>query len=312
MTKQYILTIHGGCENIAPGNLSPESEKECLEFLRQSLAAGRIILKGQGHALDAAQEAIRVLEDAPCFNAGRGSVFAHTGRNEMDASLMNGENLQAGAIAATTCIKNPIFAARMVMDRSDHVLLTGSGAEEFAAKQGLEIVDPVYFFTPARWEEYQQSRDQAGQSFERLKPKPGTVGAVALDKSGNLAAGSSTGGLIYKKYGRLGDSPIIGAGIYADNAACAVSCTGEGEFFLRRAAAKRIAALVEFGGFSLESAAWAVLENIRTLGGKGGVIAVDTAGHSAISFTTRGMFRGLAREGEMDLVAMFGPPDTWR
>ncbi len=305
MVEKFILVIHAGCEGIIPEHYGPEAERERLEYLRKRLAAGRAVLEGGGHGLDAVCAAVEVLEDSPLFNAGRGSVFTHDGTMEMDASVMSGEDLAAGAVAGVAGIKNPVQAAALVLKKSPHVLLMGPGAERFAHIHGLERGDPEYFQTPRRREEYLAAKKQAGEQF-------GTVGAVCLDRAGNLAAASSTGGIPCKQYGRVGDSPIIGAGVYADNAACAVSCTGEGEFFLRRAAAKRIAALVEFGGFSLESAVSAVLENIRTLGGKGGIIALDTVGRSSISFTTRGMFRGLAREGETDRVAMFGPPGTWQ
>jgi len=305
MAAKFTLVIHAGCEGIIPKHYSAEAEHEHLEYLRKSLAAGRRVLEGGGHGLDAVCAAVQVLEDCPLFNAGRGSVFTHEGTIEMDASVMSGKDLAAGAVAGVTGIRNPVQAAALVLTKSPHVLLMGTGAERFARIHGLERADPEYFETSRRREEYLAVRKQAGERF-------GTVGAVCLDMAGNLAAASSTGGIPCKQHGRVGDSPVIGAGIYADNAACAVSCTGEGEFFLRRAASKRIAALVEFGGFSLKAAASAVLENIRTLGGKGGIIAVDNAGRSAVIFTTRGMFRGLVREGEAERVAMFGPPGAWQ
>ncbi len=305
MAAKYTLVIHAGCEGITRKYYGPEAEREHLSFLRKSLSAGRAVLDRGGRGLDAVCAAVEVLEDCPLFNAGRGSVLTHDGTIEMDASIMSGADLAAGAVAGVTGIRNPVRAAIAVLEKSNHVLLIGAGAERFAEIQGLETADPGYFQTARRREEYLAAKKQAGEQF-------GTVGAVCLDGAGNLAAASSTGGITCKAYGRVGDSPIIGAGVYADNASCAVSCTGEGELFLRRAAAKRIAALVEFGGFSLESAASAVLNDIRTLGGKGGLIAVDTAGRAAITFTTRGMFRGLARQDEADRVAMFGPPGTWQ
>ena len=304
MAAKYILVIHAGCEGITRKYYGPEAEQEHLSFLRKSLSAGRAVLDGGGRGLDAVCAAVEILEDCPLFNAGRGSVLTHDGTIEMDASIMSGADLAAGAVAGVTGIRNPVRAAIAVLEKSNHVLLIGAGAERFAEIQGLETADPGYFQTARRREEYLAAKKQAGEQF-------GTVGAVCLDGAGNLAAASSTGGITLKEYGRVGDSPVIGAGIYADNASCAVSCTGEGELFLRRAAAKRIAALMEFGGFPLEAAASAVLDNIRTLGGKGGLIALDTAGQVAISFATRGMFRGMARQGEADRVAMFGPPGTW-
>ncbi|EFI35367.1 Beta-aspartyl-peptidase [Desulfonatronospira thiodismutans ASO3-1] len=305
MAVKYTLVIHAGCEDIIPERYGPEAEHEYLDYLHKSLAAGRVVLEGGGNGLDAVCAAVEVLEDCPLFNAGRGSVFAHDGTIEMDASVMRGKDLSAGAVAGVTGIKNPVQAAALVLKKSSHVLLMGTGAERFAHIHGLESAAPAYFQTSRRREEYLAAKKQAGEKF-------GTVGAVCLDRAGNLASASSTGGIPLKQYGRVGDSPVIGAGVYADNAACAVSCTGEGEFFLRRAAAKRIACLVEIGGFSLEAAVSAVLENIRNLGGKGGIIALDTAGRFSISFTTQGMFRGLVREGGMGRAAMFGPPGAWQ
>lgn len=305
MAVKYTLVIHAGCEGIIPERYGPEAEHEHLDYLHKSLAAGRVVLEGGGNGLDAVCAAVEVLEDCPLFNAGRGSVFTYDGTVEMDASVMSGNDLSAGAVAGVTGIKNPVQAAALVLKKSSHVLLMGTGAERFARIHGLESAAPEYFQTSRRRGEYLAAKKQAGEKF-------GTVGAVCLDRAGNLASASSTGGIPCKQYGRVGDSPVIGAGVYADNAACAVSCTGEGEFFLRRAAAKRIACLVELGGFSLEAAVSEVLENIRNLGGKGGVIALDTAGRFSISFTTQGMFRGLVREGEMERVAMFGPPGAWQ
>jgi len=305
MSVKHVLAIHAGCEGITRDYYGPEAVEEHLTFLHKSLAAGRAVLDSGGRGVDAVCATVEVLEDCPLFNAGRGSVFTHDGTIEMDASVMSGEDLSAGAVAGVTGIKNPVRAAALVLEKSPHVLLIGAGAESFAQSRGLEETKPEYFQTARRREEYLAAQKQAGEQF-------GTVGAVCLDSAGNLTTASSTGGITCKEYGRVGDSPVIGAGVYADNASCAVSCTGEGEFFLRRAAAKRIAALVEFGGLSLEAAASIVLENIRTLGGKGGLIGVDAAGRVTFSFTTRGMFRGLARQGEPDRVAMFGPPGSWQ
>jgi len=310
----YVLAIHAGCENIIQEKFTPAAERERLDALRQSLAAGRARLEPGGHALDTVQEAVRVLEDSPFFNAGRGSVFTHEGRNEMDASIMDGRTLQAGAVAGTSSIRNPVLAARLVMDRSGHVLLTGRGAEQFARAYGLQPVDPAYFYTRERWDEFQwiRKKDLADKPPDQERDKYGTVGAVCLDRRGNLAAASSTGGLVDKKHGRVGDSPIIGAGVYADNASCAVSCTGGGEYFMRRVAAHRVASLMELAKMELLPAVLQVLQEIRNLGGQGGIIAVDRAGNTVMPFTTRGMFRGLARESETDHVAMFGPSGTWQ
>lgn len=309
----YVLAIHGGCEDIRPEKFNPESEQAYLAVLQQSLDAGGSILECGGLALDAVQAAIQVLEDARFFNAGRGSVFTHEGRNEMDAALMQGQDLAAGAVAGVTNIKNPIAAARLVLENSRHVLLTGQGAEEFAFLQGLEQADPEYFYEQRRWDELLAARQQDEQQEQDPvggSKKFGTVGAVCLDQHGNLAAGSSTGGTTNKKYGRIGDSPIVGAGVYADNAVCAVSCTGEGEYFLRRVAAHRIAALMQFQGLNLAQAASLVLEDIQNMGGLGGLIAVDISGHVVLPFITQGMYRGLLRQGQRPWVAMYGPAEA--
>ena len=305
----YVLAIHGGCEDIRPEKFSPESEQAYLESLQQGLDAGGRILGRGGSALDAVQAAIQVLEDARFFNAGRGSVFTHEGRNEMDAALMQGKDLAAGAVASVTNIKNPIAAARLVLQNSRHVFLTGQGAEEFASLQGLEPVGPEYFYEQQRWDELLAARHKGQEKQEAAggSAKLGTVGAVCLDQHGNLAAGSSTGGTTNKKHGRVGDSPIIGAGVYADNSACAVSCTGEGEYFLRRVAAHRIAALMELCGLDLAQSASLVLEDIKKMGGLGGLIAVDISGFVVLPFITRGMYRGLLRQGQKPRVAMYGP-----
>ncbi|MFP4391260.1 MAG: isoaspartyl peptidase/L-asparaginase family protein [Desulfohalobiaceae bacterium] len=309
----YVLAIHGGCEEIRPERFSPESEQAHLAVLQQSLDAGDSILKPGGTALDAVQAAIVILEDSSLFNAGRGSVFSHEGRNEMDAALMRGQDLTAGAVAGVGSIKNPVAAARLVLENSRHVLLTGRGAEEFAALQGLEQADPEYFYEQRRWDELLAARQQ--DEHQEQDPvggskKLGTVGAVCLDQHGELAAGSSTGGTTNKKYGRVGDSPIIGAGVYADNAVCAVSCTGEGEYFLRRVAAHRVAALMQFQGLNLAQAAALVLEDIQNMGGLGGLIAVDISGHAVLPFMTQGMYRGLLRQGHRPWVAMYGPAEA--
>lgn len=310
MAQGYMLAIHGGCERIAPERFTPGEERERLEALLESLASGRSVLEGAGSALDAVEAAVNVLENAPYFNAGRGSVFTYDGRNEMDAGIMNGASLQAGGVASTTGIRNPVSAARLVMDRSEHVLLAGPGAERFAEQQGLKRASPSYFHTQERWEEYLDRDRQLARRAEDGDTH-GTVGAVALDGRGNLAAASSTGGMPHKKPGRIGDSPIIGAGVYANNDTCAVSCTGHGESFMRQVAAYRISLLMELKGFDLEQAAAEALQQVRSVGGEGGLIAVDKSGGVALPFTTQGMFRGLVLEGQPPRVAMYGPPGSW-
>lgn len=309
MSKKYVLIIHAGCEDIDRKNFTCKSEQACLDTLSQSLTSGQAILEQNGQALDAVEEAIKVLEDSPFFNAGHGSVFNQEGKNEMDAAIMDGQTLKAGAVACVTTIKNPISAARLVMERTRHVLLIGSGAERFVQEQGLEMVDPAYFFTQRRWDEYRRAKNQAHQGQQAAKKinKFGTVGAVSLDRTGNLAAGSSTGGMPNKKQGRVGDSPIIGAGIYANNATCAVSCTGQGECFMRQVAAYQVSSLTELGKLSLQQAGQEVLQKILDLGGQGGLIAVDQAGQVALPFVTKGMYRGLVIEGQPSHIAMYGP-----
>ena len=313
MKNTFTLAIHAGCEDIVRERFAPEAERERLDALWQSLESGREVLGAGGRAVQAVEEAVAILEDAPFFNAGRGSVFSHDGTIEMDAAIMDGAGLQAGAVAGARRIKNPISAARLVMERSGQVLLTGDGAEEFAVSQGLVLVQPAYFSTRERWLEYLQARKQVPgpDHSEGLSRNQGTVGAVAWDEQGNLAAASSTGGITDKKPGRVGDSPIIGAGVYADNATCAVSCTGQGEYFMRCVAAHRLSALMELGGQGLEQAAEATLKKVQDLGGQGGLIAVDRCGRVAMPFLTAGMYRGLVRQEKAPQVAMYGPPGHW-
>jgi len=311
---EYALVIHGGAGNITPDKLAPELEAKFREGLLAALAAGEEVLKAGGAALDAITVSIQVLEDSPLFNAGRGAVFTAEGKNELDSSIMDGRNLDAGAVSGVKNIRNPILLARAVMERSPHVMMQGHGAEAFAEISGIETADDAYFFTEHRWEQYQNARnkgldpalDHDGSAREdkndQASPggpldedhKFGTVGAVALDKHGNLAAGTSTGGMTLKMHGRVGDSPIIGAGTYANNASCAVSATGHGEFFIRATVARNICALMEYGGLSLQQAAdRIVMGELVDLGGNGGVIAVDKDGNIATPFNTTGMYRGM-------------------
>jgi beta-aspartyl-peptidase (threonine type) len=294
------LVIHGGAGTIRRTDMTPEKERAYQTELKKALDAGYDVLENGGKSVDAVIVAIKILEDSPLFNAGKGSVFTHDGKNEMDASIMDGSNLMAGAVADVTTIKNPITAAFAVMTKSEHVMMVGKGAEKFAEEQKLEIVDPSYFFDSARYKSWQNVLEQAKnkQTSEAEKPyvhdtKFGTVGAVALDKYGDLAAGTSTGGMTNKKFGRIGDSPIIGAGTYADNNSCAVSATGYGEYFIRLSVAKDISALMEYGGLSISQAADSVImKKLPRLGGDGGVIALDRAGNFTMPFCTEGMYRG--------------------
>lgn len=301
-SDKYVLVIHGGAGTILKTNMTPEREAAYRTALEQALMAGYRALKDGGSAIDAVEKAICVMEDSPLFNAGKGSVFTNDGRNEMDASVMNGADKAAGAVAGITVVKNPIRAARAVMEKSGHVMLAGTGAESFARSVGLEIVSPEYFYTEDRWNGLQRvlRKDSLKTRLDHDEQKAGkgpfpdakfgTVGAVALDSRGNLAAGTSTGGMTNKRFGRIGDSPIIGAGNYADSTV-AVSCTGWGEHFIRNAVAFRVAAQMEFGGLSLKEAAERALAAVTATGGDGGLIAIDKSGNIAMPFTTAGMYR---------------------
>jgi beta-aspartyl-peptidase (threonine type) len=295
-----VLGIHGGIA-ADKKDMTPEMDRLLRADLEQALQAGYAALKKPDTGgLDAVEAAIRVLEDSPHFNAGKGAVFTHEGRNELDASIMEGHSKRAGAVGGVTTVRNPIAAARAVMEKSKHVLLIGPGAETFAAKVGLEIVDPSYFRTERRWKQHQEDLRRDAEREKKsgnISPNPSqpwsTVGAVALDASGNLTAGTSTGGMSNKMFGRVGDSPIIGAGTYADNEACAVSGTGHGEYFIRLAVAYDIGALMKYQRMSVaEAAAEVVLGKLKRAGGEGGVIALDARGNLAMPYNTEGMYRG--------------------
>lgn len=292
--SRYTLVIHGGAGTITRAQMTPDREAAYTAALGEALQAGQQILAAGGTSLDAVVAAIRVMEDQPLFNAGKGSVLTAEGAVELDASIMDGATRQAGAVAGVTRIKNPILAARAVMDRSRHVMLQGGGADVFAEAQGLELVPNGYFHTERRRLQLEQVKQ--GQEALLLDHdadhKYGTVGAAALDTHGNLAAGTSTGGMTNKMFGRVGDSPIIGAGTYANNASCAVSGTGQGEYFIRATVARDICALMEYAGLSLAEAARRVVQDTLTgLGGQGGIIAVDRDGGAVFEFNTEGMYR---------------------
>jgi beta-aspartyl-peptidase (threonine type) len=297
--KKTMLIIHGGAGTITRASMSPEMEKQYREALEQALRTGHAVLARGGSSVDAVEASIRFMEDNPLFNAGKGAVFTHDGRNELDASIMNGKNKAAGSVAGVTIIKNPITAARAVMEQSEHVMLTGRGAELFATQKGLDIVDPSYFWTERRWKGLQEEllkeegKKPKAELRETEPKKFGTVGAVALDVDGNLAAGTSTGGMTNKKYGRVGDAPIIGAGTYAENESCAVSGTGHGEFFIRWTVAHDIAALVKYKGMTVQQAGDEVIhKKLEPVQGEGGVIILDAKGNFATPFNSEGMYRG--------------------
>ncbi|HEV2804820.1 MAG TPA: isoaspartyl peptidase/L-asparaginase [Chthoniobacterales bacterium] len=300
--KKYALAIHGGAGTMLPEQITPEIERELRAALQRSLDAGRQVLENGGSSLDAVAAAVQVLEDDPLFNAGRGAVFTSAGTHEMDAAIMDGRTLMAGAVAAVKRVKNPILLARAMMEKSPHVLLAGAGAEEFARELGHEIVDEKYFFTEQRWQALERVRATARLSDQ---DRHGTVGAVALDQAGNLAAATSTGGNTNKRPGRIGDTPVIGAGTYADNATCAVSATGDGEFFIRAVAAHDLAALLEYRGMPLAQAAQTVIDKIGRLGGTGGLIAIDRAGNIALPFNTTGMYRAFLDGAGASFVGIY-------
>lgn len=301
------IVIHGGAGNISRNNIPPDLEIKYKAKLTEALKAGYDILHSGGTSTEAVLAAIEIMENSPLFNAGKGAVFTYEGKNELDASVMNGADLQAGAIAGVHTIKNPIKAAYQVMIQSPHVLLTGQGAEDFARQQGLEIVDPSYFYTQRRFDQLQEMQGEGKNLIEDIKQgKFGTVGCVALDKKGNLAAGTSTGGMSNKRFGRIGDSPIIGAGTYADNQTCAVSATGHGEFFMRLVIAYDITALMKYKKYSLEKACKEVIQQKLTrAGGSGGIIALDQKGNISLEFNSGGMFRGYIKNGQPAEVAIF-------
>ena len=303
-----VLVIHGGAGVVA-ADVTPQREKAVRAALQRALESGYAQLKAGKPALDAVTAVITVLEDDPLFNAGKGAVFNHDGKNELDAAIMDGSTLRAGSIANVHRVKNPILLARAVMEKSPHVMLVGSGAEQFAQSIGMPLVEPKYFYTAERWQQLQKALadEKASTADAKKAPHHGTVGAVALDVHGNLAAGTSTGGMTNKRYGRVGDSPIIGAGTYA-NAACAVSATGWGEFYIRANAAHDICARVEYRNEPLAQAADdVVLGVIPKLGGDGGVIALDANGNFAMPFNTDGMYRGwVDRDGAIHIAIFAG------
>ncbi len=287
---KFGIVIHGGAGTIERNSMTAANEEAHRAGLEQAAKAGYEILEKGGASLDAVEAAIRQLEDNPLFNAGKGAVFTHEGTNELDSSIMDGKTLNAGAVAGVKHIRNPISLARLVMEKSPHVMLDGAGAEAFAKRMGMELVDQKYFYSDERWQALQKVKRSTGSASD--KDKHGTVGAVALDQAGNLAAGTSTGGTTNKEFGRIGDSPIIGAGTYANNKTCAVSCTGDGEYFIREAVAHDVSAMMEYKGMSVEQAARAAIDKVGKIGGTGGLIALDHAGNFAMPFNTSGMYRG--------------------
>ena len=288
------LAIHGGAGTILRTQMTPALEAEYEHGLEAALKIGWDILDAGGSSLDAVEATVVSLEDFPLFNAGRGSVFTHEGKNEMDAAIMDGASLKAGAVAFVRNIRNPIKLSRQVMERTEHVLLAGEGAKQFATQIGIEHAPDEYFFTEHRWLQLQDAIAAGRSQLDHAVAKPvGTVGAVACDKNGNLAAGTSTGGMTNKKFGRVGDTALVGAGTYADDI-CAVSCTGHGEYFMLCVTAYDVAARMNYKGISLEAAAKESIDSLTSIGGDGGLIAVDHEGNIAMPFNSEGMYRGFA------------------
>lgn len=308
--QDWTLLIHGGAGAMQRGKATAEQDAVQRAGLSAALNKGKSVLAAGGSALDAVEAAVKVLEDDPSFNAGRGAVFTYEGVNELDAAIMDGRNRAAGAVAGLTRTRNPITAARAVMEKSPHVMLQGPGADRFARERGLDQVDPSYFRTEERWQQLQKMKEnvKTGAVFD-ADMKYGTVGAVARDVHGNLAAATSTGGLTGKRWGRVGDSPVLGAGTYADNRGCAVSATGSGEYYIRVGVAHEICARMRFGKEDVQTAVDAVQAEVKALGGVGGVIAVSPDGASAFSFNTPGMFRGCATSGGEFTVRIYGDED---
>lgn len=324
LMEKVVLVIHGGAGTILKKNMTQEKEEAYQEKLKEALNAGYQVIQNGGSSVLAVQASINVMEDSPLFNAGKGAVYTNKETQEMDASIMNGSNKNAGAVAGVSTIKNPINAAIAVMEKSEHVLLCGEGAEEFAGKNGIEIVDSSYFKSDVRLLQLKRVQEQekaildhdgdqgsvnsseAEFNIDYIEDKKfGTVGAVALDHDGNIAAGTSTGGMTNKRYNRVGDSPIIGAGTYADNATCGVSCTGHGEFFIRNVVAYDLAALMAYKNLTVSEAGEEVIRKQSEIGGKGGLIALDKDGNVALPFNTEGMYRGYITESGKIVVSIY-------
>ncbi len=305
----FSIAIHGGAGTLVKGMMTPEKESAYKNALQKALDSGFTILENGGNAVDAVEIAVKVLEDSPLFNAGKGAVFTATETHEMDASIMDGKTLEAGAVSLITGIKNPVSLARDVMEKSEHVFLAGEGAMRFAKANDYKLEDADYFYDALRHQQWLNIKDTDNFQLDHTVKKDskfGTVGAVACDKNGNIAAATSTGGMTNKKFGRVGDSPMIGAGNYANNRTCAISCTGSGEFFIRGVVAYDVSCLIEYKELSLKEAANEVInKRILEIGGDGGLIAVDSQGNIAMPFNTEGMYRGVKTSKGLDKVSIY-------
>lgn len=309
MNKIYAIAIHGGAGTLVKGLMTPQKEEAYKKALEVALKKGYAVLQNEGSALYAVETAVKYLEDSPLFNAGKGSVFTNNGTHEMDASIMDGKTLQGGAVSLITGIKNPISLARDVMEKTEHVFLAGEGAMRFAKSLGYTVENPEYFYDALRYEQWQEIKDSENFQLDhsiKKDSKFGTVGAVACDKHGTIAAATSTGGMTNKRWGRVGDSPMIGAGTYANNKTCAVSCTGSGEYFIRGVVAYDVSCLMEYKGMTLAEAASEVINNrVLKIGGDGGLIAIDAQGNISMPFNTEGMYRASLNSAGEKIIAIY-------
>jgi beta-aspartyl-peptidase (threonine type) len=310
--KKHAIAIHGGAGTITRNGLSPELEAAYNSGLREAVELGDQILSEGGNALDAVTESVKLMENNELFNAGKGSVFNHQGKHEMDAAIMDGKTLMAGAVSGIRNLKHPILLAKAIMEKSEHVLLANSGAADFAKQMDLEFVPDDYFFVKHRYEQFLIAKEGGQVRLDHTTPgdadekKFGTVGAVALDVYGNIAAGTSTGGMTNKRWGRVGDSPIIGAGTYANNETCAISCTGHGEYFIRSVVAYDISCLMQYKGMSLKEASdFVIMDKLVKLGGEGGLIAIDAKGNIEMPFNSEGMYRAMKKSGEDFVIGIY-------
>ncbi|MEQ8364228.1 MAG: isoaspartyl peptidase/L-asparaginase [Cyclobacteriaceae bacterium] len=307
--KKIAIAIHGGAGTLLKKNMTPEMERSYTTALEKALTAGHLVLENEGDAVSAVEEAVKQLEDSPLFNAGKGSVFTSEGTHEMDASIMDGKTLNAGALSMVRGVRNPVSLARLIMEKSGHVFLAGEGAAAFARQMNCSFEPDEYFFDELRFQQWQQVKGTDNVKLDHSvldEKKFGTVGAVALDMAGNVAAATSTGGMTNKKFGRVGDSPMIGAGNYANNLTCAVSCTGSGEFFIRGVVAYDVSCLMEYKGLSLQEAADHVINHrLKKIGGDGGLIAIDAEGNIAMPFNTDGMYRASWNANNEKLIAIY-------
>lgn len=311
MKKPFAIAIHGGAGTIRKSTMTPAMEAQYLQGLKLAIESGSAVLARGGSSLNAVEEAVIALENFPLFNAGKGAVFTNKGKHEMDASIMNGQTLEAGAVSGISNVKNPIALARVIMDKSGHVFLCGAEAELFAKQEGLTFESDDYFFEETRYKQWQEVKNSDGYQLDHTVKngegkKFGTVGAVALDQHGNLAAATSTGGMTNKRFGRIGDSPIIGAGTYANNQTCAISCTGHGEYFMRAVVAYDISCLMEYKGYTLKQACdYVVKDKLVKFGGEGGLIAIDKFGNIELPFNSEGMYRACKKNDEEIIVKIY-------